>query len=118
MAKEYTVRPKHRIGKTVYIVDKDSYGQKKPKVYVGTVVQINAIIDAEGYTGEEPVLQYRVKFADSYRDETNYHEFQLLAKSEAERRYQQFSNDLKTFDDIYLKTMLQKAEQLIKAYKR
>lgn len=57
-----------------------------------------------------------VRIADTYRDEKKYFDFQLLTKSEAERRYQAYCNDLKTFDDIYLKTMLKKAQELVNAY--
>ena len=115
MSKEYTIKPKHTIGKKVFIIDKDSYNDKKPNVFTGTVVQINAILD-DNQTDGEPILQYRVKIAESYRDDANYFDFQLLTKSEAKRRYQSLCNDLKSFDDIYLKTMIAKAHELIKAY--
>ncbi len=116
MAKEYLIKPKHSVGKKVYIVDRDTYDNKKPKVFVGEVVQIRVILDDKDGLAE-PILEYRVKLAESYHDDKNYFDFQLLTKSEAERRYQVFCNELKTFDDIYLKTMLKKAHELINAYK-
>lgn len=112
---KYIVNAKHKIGKKVYILDRDTFDQKKPKILVGNVIQIEAVLEA--VESKEPIVQYYVRIADTYRDEKKYFDFQLLTKSEAERRYQAYCNDLKTFDDIYLKTMLKKAQELVNAYK-
>lgn len=118
MSKEYNIKPKHGIGKTVYLIDKQSYSDTKPKVWKGTVSHI-AIHVYDDESQPNPVVTYQVKIADSFTDNNvNYNELSLLTKSEAERRYEQYCNDLKIFDDTYLKVMLDKAQKLLKAYNK
>jgi len=118
MSKEYTVKLKHNIGKTVYIVEKDTFNDKQPIVWVGEVSRVVVTFMTSDNGGAEQIVEYMVKIAGSYTSDQKFYDFQLLTKKEAEKRHKEYCDMLRTFGDAYLKTMLEKAEQLIKVYKK
>lgn len=78
---KYIVNAKHKIGKKVYILDRDTFDQKKPKILVGNVIQIEAVLEA--VESKEPIVQYCVSKRKRAKDgvqNTQRYSFEITAE--------------------------------------